>query len=141
MLLFSCKKPAVTQKEECDSEIEYVQVGFVLDDMFFDPGVSCVDFKAIAKGSSNENMKHGSQKLYEGKKIEDCSVLKTINESLKKNTFDTCKTQSIDVRMKCIIKYKVNCAIGLFHRKQTLYTFRDITEVFNTTDYCSIGLC
>jgi hypothetical protein len=83
-----------------------VQVGFVLGDMFFDPGVSCEDFKAIAKGSSDENIKDGFRKLYEEKKIEDCSVLKTINESLEKTTFDTCKTQSIDVRMKCIIKYR-----------------------------------
>lgn len=104
--ILSCKKSTVPQKKECDSEIEYVQVGFVLGDLLFASDVSCIDFKAIAKGASDENIKDGDRKLYQEKNIEDCSVLKTINESLKKTTFDTSKMQSIDVRMKCIIKYK-----------------------------------
>ncbi len=106
MLLLSCKKPAVTQKEECTSEIEYVKVGFIMGDVMFASNICCGDFYEVAEKMAETDVQEGFSPLYKKTIITDCLILKRISESLLKISKDTTGFSSIDVRMKCIIKYK-----------------------------------
>jgi len=104
--ILSCKKSPVSQKEECASEIEYVKVGYIMGDVRFASDISCIDFDAIAKNMAKNRAMDGCAQIYKIVVITDCVVLKNVFESLDKISKDTTGFSSIDVRMKCVIKYK-----------------------------------